>query len=210
MGGHRHLLHQVQESPPIAIGIGHQQVQCVLVQAEARQRQGCHRALGQRREVLTRQRLQRIDLRTGQQRIGHLQTWVFGGAANQNEQARLHMREQRILLRLAECVDLIDEHDRPAALRASQGLCRIDHGTDVLDARTHGRQQQKLAARDLRGQAGDGGFAHPRWAPQNEGMKAACFECQSQRPAGADQVLLAHHVLKPLGPQAFGQGRDRA
>ncbi|MEY2593871.1 MAG: hypothetical protein RI972_1560, partial [Pseudomonadota bacterium] len=54
------------------------------------------------------------------------------------------------------------------------------------------------------------GFAHARRPPQDEGVQATRFEGPLQRTPRANQMLLAHHILQPLRPQAFGQGRQKS
>src|SRR5207249_240014 len=52
------------------------------------------------------------ERRTAEQRRIHLEVRVLGGRADEYEQPRLDAREQRVLLRLVEPVDLVEEEDR--------------------------------------------------------------------------------------------------
>jgi hypothetical protein len=67
------------------------------------------------RSTLLRQRLQHEHLRAREQRRVHLERRVLGGGADQHDVAGLDARQERVLLRLVEAVDLVDEDDRAAA-----------------------------------------------------------------------------------------------
>ena len=60
-------------------------------------------------QVVFLQRFQHVELAARQQRTDHLERGVLGGGAYQCHRTLLHRTEQRVLLRLAETVDFIDE-----------------------------------------------------------------------------------------------------
>ena len=60
---------------------------------------------------------------------------VLGRGADQRHEARLDDRQQRVLLRLVEAVDLVDEEDGAPALRAEPLAGAADHGLHVGLAR---------------------------------------------------------------------------
>ena len=70
------------------------------------------------RSVSARVRLELVDLRPREQRRVDLEVRVLGRRADQRQQAVLDAGQQRILLRLVEAVDLVEEEDRPPAARA--------------------------------------------------------------------------------------------
>src|SRR6185295_16586170 len=63
-------------------------------------------------EVVWIERPQLVDGAAGQQRRIHLEIRVFSGGADQRQQPFLHGRQQGVLLRLVEAVDLVEEEDR--------------------------------------------------------------------------------------------------
>ena len=73
------------------------------------------RPLAGSRRVVLAQRLEHEDLRARQQRRVHLERRVLGGRADEDDVAGLDARQEGILLRLVEAVDLVDEEDRAAA-----------------------------------------------------------------------------------------------
>ena len=82
----------------------------------------------------SRQRLQPEHAQARQQRRVDLEIGVLGGRADQRDRAVLDLRQQRVLLRLVEAVDLVEEqHRRPAAL-VDPLARRGDHGAHVGDA----------------------------------------------------------------------------
>ena len=60
-------------------------------------------------QVVLLQRFQYVELAARQQRTDHLERGVLGGGAYQCHRTLLHRTEQRVLLRLAETVDFVDE-----------------------------------------------------------------------------------------------------
>ena len=61
------------------------------------------------------ERLEHVDLRPRQQRRVDLERRVLGGRADEDDVAGLDARQERVLLRLVEAVDLVDEEDRAPA-----------------------------------------------------------------------------------------------
>jgi hypothetical protein len=79
-------------------------------------------------------------LRPGEQRGVDLERRVFRGRTDEHDVAGLDARQEGILLRLVEAVNLVDEDDRPAPGRPSQALGLGHHLADFLDARHHGAE----------------------------------------------------------------------
>ncbi len=55
------------------------------------------------------ERLEHHDARAGEERRDDLEGWILRRRAEQHDRAALDVREQRVLLRLVEAVDLVDE-----------------------------------------------------------------------------------------------------
>ena len=64
------------------------------------------------------ERLERVDLRAREQRRVHLEVRVLGRRADQRDEPLLDRGQQRVLLRLVEAVDLVEEEDRALPVRA--------------------------------------------------------------------------------------------
>ena len=68
-------------------------------------------ALHERFEVRDAQRLQREDLGAADQRAVHIEEGIMRGRADEAQRTALQMRQQYVLLRFVEAVDLIHKED---------------------------------------------------------------------------------------------------
>ena len=82
----------------------------------------CDGAMQQLVQVGVCQRLQHVDLRSRQQRADDFKRRVFGGGANQRGCACFHGGKQRVLLRLVEAVDFVDEKDWAVLAEHARGV----------------------------------------------------------------------------------------
>ena len=132
---------------------------------------------------------------------------VLGGGADEDHEPLLHRREQGVLLRLVEPVDLVDEEDGAPALLAEQapGLVDARRGRRPRPAFTADRGTKVLAV-----------VAATTWArvvlpvpagPHRmaEVRRSASMRTRSGR-VGRHQVALADDVVEGPGPQP---GRQR-
>src|SRR5690606_28626772 len=97
-----------------------------------------------------------------------LERGVFGGGADESEQATFHMRQEGILLALVEAVHFVNEQDgalrRETAARRFGALYRL---ANVLDAAQHGTDGDELGVEGIGHEPGDGGLPHARWTPED-------------------------------------------
>ena len=91
-----------------------------------------------------RQRLQHEHLRPRQQRRVDLERRVLGGRADEDDVAGLDARQKRVLLRLVEAVNLVDEHDGAAARRAAPRFGGGHDLADLLDAGEHRAERDEV------------------------------------------------------------------
>src|SRR5262249_56977329 len=77
--------------------------------------------------------------RTRQKCGVQLERRVVGGGADQDDGAVLHMRQEGILLRAVEAMDLVDEQKRAASLLAPC-FGRVEYLAQIRDAGMNGRQ----------------------------------------------------------------------
>ena len=85
--------------------------------AERRDRAG-------RADLLLGERAQGHHPAAREERGVHLEGGVLGGGADERHRALLHVRQERVLLRLVEAVDLVDEQDGALAVHAAPVLGR--------------------------------------------------------------------------------------
>ena len=87
-------------------------------------------------DILSRQRFEQINARTGKQRRVQLKRRVFGGRPNEEDRAVFNMRQEGILLALVEAMDFVDKKNGAASGVAV--LTRtLDSLTDLLHAGRH-------------------------------------------------------------------------
>ncbi len=96
------------------------------------------------------ERLESEQCRTAPQRWVDLEERILRRRADQRERAVLDRRQQRVLLRLAEAVDLVEEQDRALAALAEPLTGTFDHLAHVLDAGGHRRELLERACRRSR------------------------------------------------------------
>jgi hypothetical protein len=114
------------------------------------------------------------------------------------------VRQEGVLLRLVEAVDLIDEEHRGAP-GAAQRLRLLDRLADLLDPRQHCRQHDEVRAGGAGQQPRQRGLAHAGRAPQDHRRQPAGVEGHAQGPARRQQVALADDFVDVLRTQPLGQ-----
>ena len=124
-----------EESPPIAPGNTQQMVarfgrefDCPTEPARIGDR-----TIKQDAEVIIGERLQSEYDAAREQRRDDGEARVLGGCRDEGDPAVLHGGQQRILLRLAEAVHLVDEEHGATALHAERGLGLVDDLAHVFD-----------------------------------------------------------------------------
>src|SRR5918994_2715344 len=88
-------------------------------------------AADQEREIIVRQRFELVDLAAREQRGVDLKVRVLGRGPDESDQAALDRGQQRILLRLVEAVDLVEEEDRAPSLASEPVPGRGNDCADV-------------------------------------------------------------------------------
>ena len=115
-------LQDVQRGAGVALRQRHDRRHGVGIQLETEAAQAAvgvrHRPADDRLEIRLGQPLQHVDAAAREQRRDHLERRVLGGRADQGHGAALDVRQERVLLRLVEAVDLVDEEDRALAAAA--------------------------------------------------------------------------------------------
>ena len=150
-------------------------------------------------------RSQDVDLAAAQQRRNHLERRVFGRGAHERHDTLLDGTQQRILLRLVETVDFVDEQDRRRRVEEVLLAGRFDHFAHILDPRRNGRQREE-GAFELRGHdLSQRGLPHPRRPPEDERRDVARLQKLAENAVAAHQMLLPDVVVERAGTEAFGQ-----
>lgn len=187
------------------------------------------RAAHERLEVVLPDALHDDDAAPAQQRRVDLERRVLRRGADERHRAVLDRLQQRVLLRLVEPVDLVQEQHRLCLLlllllRAVSaggagrcgGCCEalarargLDGALDLGDAAARGGgHAHERAARRLGEHAADARLAAARRAPEDERRQVAAVDRRAQHGARADRLRLAHDVVQRPRAQALCERRD--
>jgi hypothetical protein len=141
-----------------------------------------------------------------QQRRVDLERRVLGGGPDEGEQARFHMRQEGVLLRLVEAVHLVHEQHRGARPDLRSACACVDRLADVLDAGQHRRQHDEVRVHVPR-PAGAPAWSCPRPAgPTGSSTATARFKGHAQRPARGQQVRWPMTWSSVARPQRSASG----
>ena len=152
---------------------------------------------------------QLVDLRSREQRRVDLEVGVLGGRADQRHQALLDGGKERVLLRLVEAMDLVEEEDRRLVRSPAALLGARDHRPDLG---APGVDRRLLLERPTRSRGDDprqGGLARARRAVQHCRVRLAGFDRGAKRRVGAQQVRLADKLVERSRPHPHRQRRLR-
>jgi hypothetical protein len=133
------------------------------------------RAAEQRLEVGGGERLEHEDPRPRQERRVHLERRVLGGRADQRHRAALDVREEGVLLRAVETVDLVHEENRLPPLHEPPLGLRDDlaHPRHAVGDR---REGDEGALRVVGHEARDRGLAGTRRPPEEDRAEHAALD----------------------------------
>ena len=116
----RRHIQRIERVARVAAGIGRDRGQRVVIRAATpdapRPRASSPSARAATHDLRLAERLKRVDAAAREQRGVQLERRVLRGRADQPDRAALHIGQKRVLLRLVEAMDLIDEEDRAAAV----------------------------------------------------------------------------------------------
>ena len=121
------------------------------------------------------------------------------------DRAVLDMGQQRVLLRLVEPMDLVEEQDGPRTVQGQPFLGLGDRRADIGDA-GHDRGHRRELGPDLpREQPGEARLPGAGWSPQQQRREMAPGDAPAQRSALADEVLLSDELVERPRPHPRGE-----
>ena len=156
-------------------------------------------------DLLRRERLELEDAGAGEQRRDDLERRVLGRGADERDRAVLDIRQDDVLLRLVEAVDLVDEEDRALPLLAEPLACFSDDAAEVSDAGRDGGDGLEVGLRERGDDAGEGGLAGAGRAPEDHRGELVGVDGAAQDAPLADEVLLADELVEGARPHARGE-----
>ena len=101
-------------------------------------------------EVVRLERLEAEHLAARQERRVHGEARVLGGRPDDDDRPVLDVRQERVLLRLVEAMNLVDEDDRALALEREPIARRGDDLAQLADAAEHGAERHEVRHASLR------------------------------------------------------------
>ena len=162
------------------------------------------RPLEQQDDLFFGQRLENVNPAAGEQRRYDLEGGIFRGRADQADVALLHVRQESILLRLIEAVNLVDENDGARAV-LPRPLGVGHHLLDFLDPSEDGGELDELRLGHVRDDLRQRGFARARRAPENQRARIVALDLRVQRLARSDEVLLPDKFVQRARTHAIRQ-----
>ena len=147
-----------------------------------------------------------VDLAAREQRRVHLEVGVLGRRADQGDEALLDRRQERVLLRLVEAVDLVEEEDGAPARRAA--LARpLDHRRDLGLAGV----DRRLLLEGRVGGCGDDPrerrLARARRAVEDRRVRLARSRPRCEAPSRRRGDALARQLVQRARAHPDGKGR---
>ena len=215
LGQGRGALEDVEDLPCIAAGDVHEVLERVVGEGDAATgperpgqppfgvRDGAPDDHG---DVLVGERLQAPDAHPRQEGGVDLEVRVLRRCPDEGHRPVLDVREQGVLLRLVEAVDLVDEQDAAAAIQRQALLGARDRGPHLGDAGHDGREGVEVGADRVREEPGERGLAGARRAPQEQRREVTAGDGPAERAALADELLLADELVQVARAHPRGEG----
>ena len=160
-------------------------------------------------ELLVGQRLELDDLAAGEQGRVDLEIGVLGRGADQRQQPVLDRGQQRVLLRLVEAVDLVEEEDRPLPVAAEPVARPLHDAAHVVDPGGDGRELLEGGTRLDRDDPGQRRLADSGRPVEDERAQAVLLDRAAERRPLPEDVLLADQLVERARPQPLRERRER-
>ncbi len=131
---------------------------------------------------------------------------IFGGGADEDDEAELDVAEEDVLLGFVEAVDFVEEEDGALA-----GVAEADFGfgedfADFFDTHGAGVELDEVAVGVCGDEVGEGGFSGAGGAVEDDGGEAVGFDHSSEEFARAEDMGLAGEFVEGAGAHACGEG----
>src|SRR5262245_60833370 len=124
--------------------------------------------------------------------------------AHQHDGAVLHHRQEGILLRAVEAMDLVDEEQRPLPGFAPRAR-RVEYLLEIGDTGKNRRNLLEMQVGGLRQQPRHGSLAGAGRPPEHQRAQRAGVEQARERAVGTEEMILAHDLAQAGRPQLVGE-----
>ena len=167
-------------------------------------------AVHQHPELFICQRLERQQEGARQKRRDHRERRVLGRRGDEHDPAVLDAGQQRVLLRLREAVDLVEEEDRGLAVEVALRQRLLHDLAHVPHARGDRRQLDEPASRGARDRLGEGRLSGAGRTPQDDrGRRGRGIRIREghERRSAAQKVRLARDLVERRRPHPHRERR---
>ena len=154
------------------------------------------RALDESAKQVRRQRLERVDAGPREQRADHFEGRILGRRADQGDGAVFHVRQDHVLLRLVEAVDLVDEEDGPLPLPFPADAGVRDELAQLGDAGRDCGEGREVGVAALGDEARQRRLAAARRSPEDQRGDVVGVDRTPQRALRSDEVLLPDELVE--------------
>ncbi len=164
-------------------------------------------------ESIERHLVERLEAKQGAARPEwrvHLEVRVFGRGTDEGQGPVLDGRKQGVLLRPREPVDLVEEENGSAIVKATPFHGPVDDLADVSDTSGHRRQLFESPMRGAGDGEGEGGLTGARWAPEDGAREAIGFDQCAKWSARTDEVILPDDIVDRARAKTSRQWRPLA
>ena len=155
-----------------------------------------------RDEIVLAEPLQDEHLAAREQRPVDLEGRILRRRADEDDAAALDEREKRVLLRLVEAVDFVDEDNRLAS-EGTVFVRLVHHFLDFLDAARHRGECDEPGVRRPGDHVRERRLTNTRRAPEDHRGDDIALDHPAQYLPLADEMRLAYDFVKRAWPQAF-------
>ncbi len=201
---------RIEDAAGVAVGHVHQMGQGVIVNLHvelAVPAFGIRQRLARDgEEVILGQRLELEDAGAADQRLVDLEIGVLGGGADEDHGAVFHPRQQRVLLRLVEPMNLIHEQDGALAELTAPLLRGRDSRADIGHAGQHRVDGDEVGACGVGDNPRQGRLTRARRPVKDDRAQLIGLDGATQQPARPDDVFLADELVQGARPHARCQG----
>ena len=198
--------HDVQQLAGIASAIAQQghglaYVPCALAQLLVL----CDDSLHECEQVVPLQWFQHIHLAAAQQGADDLEGGILRSGADEGDHALLHSPQKRVLLRLGEAMDFVDEQYGAGRIKEAVLACPLDDVAHILHAACHSAECIEGCLQAVGDDAGQRSLSHSRRSPQDEARDVSRVYHPAQHSPRSHQVLLPDVIVQCRGTHPFCQ-----
>src|SRR5262245_9096942 len=152
--------------------------------------------------MIAAQRLEREDLAAAQQRRVDGEEGILRRRTNQDDTPFFDIRQQHVLLRSIEAMDLVDEEDRASPGVGQLGPRFLEDLAHILDACGDGVERVKSTLRRLGDDVSESCLSRARWAEKDDRGESVGLQQPSQELPFTQELVLTDEFVQGAGPHA--------